>query len=221
MPFIIKSGSRQYTVKAGQKFIVDRLKADVDTIVELPVIYAYGEVSPTKTVKAKVLAHQKGIKIRVVKYKSKSNYHKQNGYRHYETTLEIVGDYNGNNSNSGVVELTKPVKAEKVVNEVEVTPEVVKKPRATKKVANPDIDDLKKIEGIGPKIEKLLNEGEITTFKSLSTTEVSRIQEILDAAGKSFSTHNPATWPKQAALAANGEWETLHKLQEELNGGKE
>jgi len=81
-------------------------------------------------------------------------------------------------------------------------------------------DDLKKIEGIGPKIEGLLNAGGIHTWSKLSTTEVSVLKGILSAAGPRYQMHDPGSWPRQAKLAANGEWDKLEKLQDELLGGK-
>ena len=81
-------------------------------------------------------------------------------------------------------------------------------------------DDLKKIEGIGPAIEKLLNTAGITTFVGMSETAPEKIKEILVAAGSRFGFHNPATWPHQASLAAAGNWDELKKLQNELDGGK-
>jgi large subunit ribosomal protein L27 len=82
-------------------------------------------------------------------------------------------------------------------------------------------DDLKKIEGIGPKIEELLKAAGIETFAQLSETATERIQEILEAAGPRFTTHNPSTWARQAAMAAAGNWVELKAWQDELDGGKE
>ncbi len=94
---------------------------------------------------------------------------------------------------------------------------VSRKAPAKKKAAK---EDLKKIEGIGPKIEGLLNAKGITTFDDLAKAKKSLVQEILDAAGPRFRMHDPATWAKQAKLAAKGDWDALKKLQDELKGGK-
>ena len=91
---------------------------------------------------------------------------------------------------------------------------------AKKKVAKPTKDSLKKIEGIGPKIEKLLNARDITTFKGLAKAKQSLLQEILQEAGSRYKMHDPTTWPEQAALAAKGQWDELKTLQDELKGGK-
>jgi DNA-directed RNA polymerase subunit beta' len=78
-------------------------------------------------------------------------------------------------------------------------------------------EDLTRIEGIGPKIAKLLNSVGITTFADLSATTPDQLRELLDENG--LASHNPATWPDQALLAANGDWEKLQEWQSELDGG--
>jgi predicted flap endonuclease-1-like 5' DNA nuclease len=93
-------------------------------------------------------------------------------------------------------------------------------PPASKQKVPGDKDDLTKVEGIGPKIQEHLNNGGIFSFEELAKSPVSRLQEILDAAGPLYKVHNPETWPEQAKLAAQGEWIALSKWQDELKGGK-
>ena len=81
-------------------------------------------------------------------------------------------------------------------------------------------DDLKKIEGIGPKIEQLLNDGGFLTFASVAEGPEEKIQTILDEAGPRYRIHKPASWARQAALARDGKWDELKTLQDELIGGK-
>ncbi len=81
-------------------------------------------------------------------------------------------------------------------------------------------DDLKIVEGIGPKIEGLLNADGIRTFAKLAATNPQHIAGLLSAAGPRFQIHNPQTWPQQAALARDGKWEELKALQERLVGGR-
>lgn len=81
-------------------------------------------------------------------------------------------------------------------------------------------DDLQKIEGIGPVVEKLLNENGIKTYKQLAEAE-SRIEQIrvrLNQAGYFYMY--PDSWPGQAKLAAEGDWEGLRKLKDELRRGR-
>ncbi|MEL6922893.1 MAG: helix-hairpin-helix domain-containing protein [Bacteroidota bacterium] len=82
-------------------------------------------------------------------------------------------------------------------------------------------DDLKVVEGIGPKIEQLLKDNGIRTWEELSNTEVSRLREILEAAGSRYRMHSPTTWPDQAKLASLGQWEKLEEFQGYLTGGKD
>ena len=82
-------------------------------------------------------------------------------------------------------------------------------------------DDLKIIEGVGPKIEKLLKAGGINSFTDLATTPTFKVREILDAAGPTFNLADPDSWAKQAQLAADGKWDELKAYQEKLKGGRD
>ncbi len=114
---------------------------------------------------------------------------------------------------------------------VEEAPKAAAKPAAEKKPkkataakkakADTGKDDLRKIEGVGPKIASLLNDAGILTFADVAATDASKIKEILVAAGSRYGFHNPTTWPKQASFAADGKWDELKVWQDELKGGKE
>lgn len=93
-------------------------------------------------------------------------------------------------------------------------PEVQHEAHEEKKSA----DDLTKLEGIGPKVAKVLNGIEIVSFTDLAGAEVAKVQEALDAAGMQYM--NPEGWIEQAKLAAAGDTEGLAKLQDELKGGR-
>jgi predicted flap endonuclease-1-like 5' DNA nuclease len=82
-------------------------------------------------------------------------------------------------------------------------------------------DDLKLIEGIGPKIEQLFNDAGIVTFEQLAAMPVEKMQAILTAAGPRYSIHDPKTWARQGQMAADGKWEELKSWQQVLDGGKE
>ena len=81
--------------------------------------------------------------------------------------------------------------------------------------------DLTKVEGIGPKIEGLLNDKGIISYKQLSDTPVSFLEKVIFDAGPNFATHRgmTGTWPAQAKLAEIGEWDELTKWQDVLKGG--
>jgi large subunit ribosomal protein L21 len=107
--------------------------------------------------------------------------------------------------------------SKKTAEKTAVKPTETKPEKAKAKKA--ESDDLRKVEGIGPKIAAIFQENGITTFEALSKTSVEKLAEILAAAGGTYASKNPSTWPQQATLAAAGEWDALKKLQDELNGG--
>jgi predicted flap endonuclease-1-like 5' DNA nuclease len=114
-------------------------------------------------------------------------------------------------------ETIKKVKTE-APKAVEATEEKVSEaPKAAKASKG---DDLKKIEGIGPKIAELLTNAGIDTFAALGSSDVEKIKEVLDAAGSRYRIADPTTWPQQAQLAAEGKWDELKELQDKLDGGR-
>ena len=94
----------------------------------------------------------------------------------------------------------------------------IKEPAKVQKPPPPEPEDLSIIEGIGPKINTVLQEAGISTYSQLSRTDEIKLREILK--GASLSRFNPETWPEQAGLAAKGDWDGLSTLQEELRGGR-
>ncbi len=109
-----------------------------------------------------------------------------------------------------------------VAVETSVTEAVVETPAVEETViVRPDVvDDLKIVEGIGPKIEELLNAKGIFTFVQLASTEAEAVKAILDAAGPAFLGKDPGTWAQQAQMAADGKMDELTAWQDELKGGK-
>ena len=79
-------------------------------------------------------------------------------------------------------------------------------------------ENLRKIEGIGPKVAGVLRANGIATFAQLAEAPVERLMEILEAEGLKFM--KPDTWPEQAAFAAKGDWDGLQVLQDQLKGGR-
>ena len=93
---IVKTGGKQYHVEQGQWLLVERLPDDEGSSVALePLLYVDGEdvvdgddLSKVK-VEAKVVAHERGPKLRVVKFKPKRGYKRRNGHRQELTRIEI------------------------------------------------------------------------------------------------------------------------------------
>ncbi|MBN2481823.1 MAG: hypothetical protein JXB19_08790 [Bacteroidales bacterium] len=82
-------------------------------------------------------------------------------------------------------------------------------------------NDLKIIEGIGEKIELMLNNRGISTWQKLSATSADEIRNILlSDGGPSYAMHEPETWPAQSLLAYEGKWTELKEYQDKLTGGR-
>lgn len=115
----------------------------------------------------------------------------------------------GNNIENCIVEVPETLKKR------------TEKPKSVK-AAKPEVlpDDLTKIEGINSQVDTLLKKENVCTYKDLGKVTIKKLQQILDGAGNKFSMHNPATWPKQARLAATGKWADLESWQETLRETK-
>jgi large subunit ribosomal protein L21 len=94
---IIKTGGKQYRVEQGQWLLVERLPVDDGATITMdPLLYVDGDnvvdgddLSKV-TVEAKVLAHERGPKLRIVKFKPKRGYRRRNGHRQDLTRIEIT-----------------------------------------------------------------------------------------------------------------------------------
>jgi len=115
---------------------------------------------------------------------------------------------------------TEFVTTQPLVGKASKTVYPIKEPEI-KSVDASQIDDLKVVEGIGPRIEELINKEGIFTYEQLANTSPIRISHILKNAGPRFQMHDPSTWPKQAELAKEGKWGELQALKDRLIAGKE
>lgn len=113
-----------------------------------------------------------------------------------------------------VLEAKNAPVAKKAEPKAEVKAEEPKKAKAEKG------DDLTKIEGVGPKLASVLADGGFDSFAAIAAASPADIQKVLDEAEGNYARFSPDTWPQQAALAAEGKWDELKALQDELDGGK-
>ena len=84
--------------------------------------------------------------------------------------------------------------------------------------ATNEADDLTSLEGIGPKVSKILNSAGIHSFADLAKANDKEVDRVLDEAG--LQMMDSAGWIEQAKLAAKGDTQGLMKLQDELKGGR-
>ena len=208
---IVEIAGQQFKVEEGQEIFVHRLQAeggDNLSFREVLLVDNDGDVSVGKptvagvAVNATVLEHVKGKKVIVFKKKRRKGYKTKNGHRQSFTKINI--------DSIGAAVVSE--KVEEVVMARGI-PAAVAAPVAS--------DDLKKIEGIGPKIAELLNDAGINTFAALAAASEDSLKEILKGGGSRFAMKNPSTWARQAQMAADGNWAELEKWQDELDGGIE
>jgi large subunit ribosomal protein L21 len=80
---IIRLGGKQYRVREGEYLVVDRVKFEEGKTFSPEVLLGEG------TVTAKVLAHERGPKIRIGKYRKRTGYKRHNGFRAATSRIEI------------------------------------------------------------------------------------------------------------------------------------
>lgn len=112
---------------------------------------------------------------------------------------------------------SSPAPKKQVAKAIDVP--IKKIPVKKKPVKKVEKESLRKVEGIGPKIEQLLHDNGILNFKQLSKAKATKLKKILSDAGARYKMHDPTTWPEQAAMAAKGEWSKLKSYQDFLKGG--
>jgi large subunit ribosomal protein L21 len=94
---IVKTGGKQYRVAQGETLLVERLPDDEGaTVVLQPLLFVDGDTLVDGddigkvTVEAKIVAHERGPKLRVVKFKPKRGYYNRNGHRQNLSRIEIT-----------------------------------------------------------------------------------------------------------------------------------
>ena len=198
---IVEMAGQQFKVSKDQKIFVHRLDESEGSEVifdKVLLIDQNGAITlgapaiDGASVQAKVLRHVKGDKVIVFKKKRRKGYKVKNGHRQSFTEIMIE----------------------------EILASGGKKVSAKEsKSKNTPKDDLKKVEGIGPKAAEALVKAGVDTFDKLSKKSVEEIHAILMEASNTLAHLDPQTWAQQARLAADGKWDELKKWQDELNGG--
>jgi large subunit ribosomal protein L21 len=208
---VVKTGGKQYKVAAGQKFKVEQIAADVGQEIVLDQILAVGNgadlligapLVPGAAIKATIVAHGRGDKVRIFKMRRRKHYQKRQGHRQNFTELFIAEIADGK---GGVF------KADAAA--------VIAAPKSLMSATKGGKDNIEIIEGIGPKIAKVLADNGITTFAALATAKADDMTAMLKASGGRFSLANTASWAEQAALLRDGKMEEFKKLCDELVGG--
>jgi large subunit ribosomal protein L21 len=236
---IVEIAGHQFKVEKDQKVFVNRLATEEGKNVSFDnvLLLADGDKvtvgAPAITgaqVGAKVLKHLKGDKVIVFKKKRRKGYRVKNGHRQSltEILIESIVASGAKKATKAEKEGAKPAaKAEKTAPAKEVKKAVKKAaPKAETKKAAPKkstakADDLKKIEGAGPKAAEALVNAGYETFAKVAKAKPEVLSAVLSEASSRLAHIVTDTWPKQAKLAADGKWDELKALQDKLDGGIE
>ena len=213
---VIKTGGKQFRVVAGEKIKVEQIAADVGQEVVIDQVLAVGypgtgsdlllgaPLVSGATVTATLLSHGLFDKVHIFKMRRRKHYQKRQGHRQSYTELFIAAIADGKGGVS---------KAEAAA--VIPAPKTLASSVATKDGK----DNLEIIEGIGPKIAKVLVDGGISTFALLASAKADDVTAMLKASGGRFSLANPASWAEQAALLRDGKMAEFKALTDALVGG--
>jgi large subunit ribosomal protein L21 len=215
---VIKTGGKQFRVVAGEKIKVEQIAADVGQEVVIDQVLAVGypgtgsdlllgaPLVSGATVTATLLSHGLFDKVHIFKMRRRKHYQKRQGHRQSYTELFIaaIADGKGGVSKAEAAAVIPAPKA--------LASSVAAATKGGK-------DNLEIIEGIGPKIAKVLVDGGISTFALLASAKADDVTAMLKASGGRFSLANPASWAEQAALLRDGKMAEFKALTDALVGG--
>lgn len=206
---VIKTGGKQYRVAANDLLQVEKLSGEAGDTVTFDEVLMLGSDTDTQigtptvegaSVAAEVVEQARSKKVIIFKKKRRQNYRRKKGHRQEVTMVRITDILTAG---------AKPAKKAAAAK-----PKAEKKEAAPKAAAAADAplftapagaaDDLKKIGGVGPAIEKKLNALGITQYAQIaafSADEIARVDETLNFKGR-IEREN---WIEQAKTLAAGE----------------
>jgi len=213
---VLKTGGKQYKVQAGDMLRVEKLAADAGETVQFNEVLMLGGDAPVvgapfvkdAGVQAEVVDQIKGEKvINFVKRRRKHSSKRTKGHRQKLTLIKVTDILASGADKSGV-------KTAVGAGSVSATAVAAAAPKAAKKAAPAkaekaeaapasDADDLKKLSGVGPALEKKLIEGGVTSFAQIAAwteADVAAMDEKLSFKGRI----EREGWIEQAKELAKG-----------------
>jgi len=223
---IVEIAGQQVKVAKDQKVFVNRLPVEEGKKVSFDNVLLIGDGDKITIgapaidgaqIGAKVVKHLKGDKVIVFKKKRRKGYRVKNGHR--QSLSQIVIE-------SIVASGATPAKKEEAKKAAPKKETKAAAPKAKAETKAPvkkaaKSDDLKKIEGVGPKAAEAMVAAGMDTFAKVAKAKPEAIATILSDASSNLAHLVTDTWPKQAQLAADGKWDELKELQDRLDGGIE
>ncbi|MEP0520976.1 MAG: 50S ribosomal protein L21 [Hyphomicrobiales bacterium] len=189
---VIKTGGKQYRVAADDEITIERLAGEAGDSVEFKEVLMVGGAdapligAPTvdgATVVAEIVRQARGDKIIIFKKRRRQNSRRRNGHRQDLTVVRVTDILTDGKA--------APKKAKKAAPKSEATPKEEKAadaaPAALFSAPEGEPDDLKKISGVGPVLEKKLHGLGITKYAQVAAfteDDVSRVDDALSFKGR-------------------------------------
>jgi large subunit ribosomal protein L21 len=197
---VIKTGGKQYKVAEGDTIVIEKLDAEAGKDVTFDNVLMLGSGESVTvgaplvagaTVSAEISEHMRGPKLITRKKRQRQTYRRTIGHKQHLTTVTITSI---NADGAKPAKKAAPKKAAAPKAEA-AAPEA---PKAAAPAAASAADNLKKMTGVGPALEKKLNGAGITTFAqiaALTEPQIAELEEQLSLAGR-FAKDG---WVAQAA----------------------
>lgn len=196
---VIATGGKQYKVAAGDIIRIEKLPESAGDEVSFDQVLLVSDGEDVSigspyieggSVSAKVQAQGRAKKVEIIKFRRRKHHRKQMGHRQSFTEVEITAISVGGKTTKAEAKPTKKAPAAAKPAETPAIAEPAKAESAEIKFMddpNGEPDDLKKISGVGPKIEERLNELGIYHFSQImafSTEEIAMVDEKLNFKGR-------------------------------------
>lgn len=207
---VVKTGGKQYKVVSGDVLKIEKIAGNAGETVQFNEVLMLGGDSTTvgtptvagAGVQAEILEQAKGPKvINYVKRRRKHSSQRKKGHRQQLTVLRVTDILASGADKSGVtaavngagfvVEATPLVAPKKAKADKKAAPKAAKKSEAKAETATPaavdGADDLKKLSGVGPALEKKLNAAGVTSFAQIAAwgeADIAEFDEKLSFKGR-------------------------------------
>lgn len=204
---VVKTGGKQYRVSKDDILRVERLDGEAGDIITLNDVMMLGKADDLTvgaplvsgaSVAAEIVEQIRDKKIIIFKKRRRQNYRRKKGHRQHLTVLRVTDILTDGAKPKPAAKKAAPKKAEAKT--------AAEKPAPKKAAAESDADDLKLLSGVGPVLEKKLNEAGVTSFAQIagwSAKDIEEFDEKLSFKGRI----EREGWVEQAKKLAKGEKE--------------
>ncbi|MBW8638622.1 50S ribosomal protein L21 [Hoeflea sp. WL0058] len=193
---VIKTGGKQYTVSADDLLKVEKLTGETGDTVEFGEVLMVGEGADATIgtpfvdgamVTAEVVEQGRARKVIAFKKRRRQNSKRTRGHRQHETTIRISEILTGGAKPSKKAAAKKADSAPKAEAKAAPKKEEAKAESAVFTTPEGEPDDLKKISGVGPALEKKLHAAGVTQFAQIaafSKEDIAKLDDTLNFKGR-------------------------------------